>query len=149
MTTENWLQIALKLTQSEEGCRLDAYPDPVSGSSPWTVGYGATGPQITQGTIWTQEQADDDLTDRLEAIGAEIDGHLRVILTDNQKAAIADFAYNLGDSALFDSTLWELLNQGNYAGAAAQFGRWCYSCGRVVQDLVNRRAHERALFESA
>jgi lysozyme len=145
---ENWLQIALKLTQSEEGCRLDAYPDPVSGSDPWTIGYGATGPQITKGTIWTQEQADDDLAGRLGEIGSEIGRQAKVSLTDNQKAALADFAYNLGNSALFDSTLWALLNQGNFAGASAQFGRWCHSCGRVVQNLIDRRAHERALFES-
>ncbi|WP_434782394.1 lysozyme [Ferrovum myxofaciens] len=120
------------------------YPEATLGR----FGYGATGPQIMQGTIWTQEQADDDLTSRLEEIGAEIDGHVKVGLTDNQKAALADFAYNLGNSALFDSTLWALLNQGNFAGAAAQFGRWCHSCGRVVQGLVDRRTHERALFES-
>ena len=46
---------------SDEGCRLTAYPDPLSGGDPWTIGYGATGPSISKGTVWVQEQADADL----------------------------------------------------------------------------------------
>ena len=144
----NWLQIATPFTQTEEGCRLTAYPDPVSGGEPWTIGYGATGPGISQGTVWTQEQADTDLEARLRTIGAEITGHSTVPLNVNQMAALADFAYNLGITALLDSTLWLLLNRGDYDEAADQFPRWCHACGQVIPDLVRRRGDERTLFLS-
>lgn len=127
---------------------LTAYPDPVSGGEPWTIGYGATGPDIVQGTIWTQEQADNDLENRLRGLGAEITGHATVPLNPNQMAALVDFAYNLGITALLDSTLWVLLNRGGYDEAADQFPRWCHACGRVIQGLVNRRADEKVLFLS-
>ncbi len=36
------LSDALKLIQQFEGCHLDAYPDPLSGGEPWTIGWGKT-----------------------------------------------------------------------------------------------------------
>lgn len=144
----NWLQIALPFVKNQEGCVLTAYPDPVSNGEPWTIGYGATGPDIVQGTVWTQEQADTDLESRLRTLGAEITGHLRVAVNAYQMAALVDFAYNLGIIALLDSTLWLLLNRGDYDEAADQFPRWCHACGQVIPDLVKRRAAERILFLS-
>ena len=32
------LAAALKLIKDFEGCHLDAYPDPLSGGAPWTIG---------------------------------------------------------------------------------------------------------------
>jgi hypothetical protein len=59
------------------------------------------------------------------------------------------FAFNVGMGNVRSSTLLRLLNQGNYDGAAAQFGRWIKAGGRVLRGLVRRRAAERALFTSA
>ena len=51
-----------------EGCarirsdgKVEAYPDPGTGGAPWTIGWGATGPGIERGTVWTQKQCDDRL----------------------------------------------------------------------------------------
>ena len=33
---------AIKLIKEFEGCHLSAYPDPLSGGEPWTIGYGTT-----------------------------------------------------------------------------------------------------------
>ncbi|WP_414636190.1 glycoside hydrolase family protein [Asticcacaulis sp.] len=41
-----------------------------------------------------------------------------------------------------------MLNAGNYAGAAEQFGRWNKQRGRVLNGLTARRAAERAMFEA-
>lgn len=35
---------------------LKVYPDPLTGSVPWTVGLGHTGPDVHQGDIWTEER---------------------------------------------------------------------------------------------
>lgn len=42
----------------DEGLRLDAYPDPLTGGAPWTIGYGHTGPEVAKGLIWTKEEAE-------------------------------------------------------------------------------------------
>ncbi len=146
--SNDWLDLCTSLTERSEGCVLTAYPDPGSGGEPWTIGYGATGPGITQGTVWTQDQATADLRKRLTALGAQIDAIVHVALTPGQKAALVDFAYNLGLHALQESTLLRLLNRGNYVGAADQFGLWVYASGRVMPGLVTRRAAERSLFLS-
>ena len=51
----NWVEIALPLIKEFEGCKLKAYRDQ---RGIWTCGWGATGPEITAKTTWTQEQAD-------------------------------------------------------------------------------------------
>lgn len=169
-----WLDTAMALVKECEGCVLHAYPDPESplgealqraglwqsslrgsiptklmqqfSGRPWTIGYGATGDDIVPGAVWSQLQADADLRMRLIRIGAQIDAAVKVTLTDNQKAALADFAYNEGLNRFLGSTLLRLLNQGNYSGAASQFQVWNLAAGHVVPDLVERRAKEVALF---
>ena len=143
-----WLQRVIALAKQYEGCRLIAYPDPASGGAPWTIGYGATGPGITRGTVWTQAQADADLIARMTNIGTIIDGMVTAPLTDNQKAALCDFAYNLGETALRGSTLLKLLNSELYTAAAAQFAVWNKADGKVMPGLVHRRAAETVLFLS-
>lgn len=56
----------------DEGFRARAYPDPLSGAEPWTVGYGATGPDIGPDTVWTEPQAADDLSRRAGALTIEM-----------------------------------------------------------------------------
>lgn len=142
----SWLDMAISLAKQFEGCVLTAYPDPASGGDPWTIGYGATGPGISQGVTWTQDQADADLTARMTAIGARVDALVTVPITDEQKGALCDFAYNLGAGNLAASTLLKMLNAGNVQGAADQFSRWDMASGKVMAGLERRRDAERALF---
>jgi lysozyme len=141
-----WSDLAIFLIKKFEGCSLTAYPDPATGSSPWTIGYGATGPNINQSTVWTQDQCDNDLETRVNALGAQIDGVVDIDLTDSQKAALCSFAYNLGFSALRNSTLLRLINQRDMQGAAAEFPKWDMASGKVMQGLLNRRIAEQQLF---
>jgi lysozyme len=141
-----WLDMAMDLAKQFEGCELEAYPDPAHGWSIPTIGYGCTGPGIKKGTIWTQQQADDELAQRMANFGAAVDRLVSVSLTDEQKAALSDFAYNLGHIALQNSTLLSLLNAGNVTAAAGEFPKWIKAGGIVLPGLVKRRAAERALF---
>lgn len=145
----DWLEVALPFTKRNEGCVLTAYPDPVSNGEPWTIGYGATGPDIVQGTVWTQEQADTDLENRLRVLEAEARGLLLVPVNAYQMAALVDFSYNEGEGALASSTLLRILNRGDYDDAADQFLVWDIADRRVVQGLENRRIAERTLFLSS
>lgn len=142
----DWLQLALPLVKRWEGCELTAYLCP---ARVWTVGYGATGPDVRQGVTWTQEQAEKRLERDLMGFGSRVDVLVRVELSVGQMAALASLAYNIGIEAFRKSTLLRLLNAGDYKGAAAQFDRWNRGGGKVLRGLVRRRREERVLFEGA
>jgi lysozyme len=46
------------MLEQEEGRRHQAYPDPLTGGDPWTIGIGHTGPDVHEGTVWTDQQID-------------------------------------------------------------------------------------------
>lgn len=136
----------IALVKSSEGCSLTAYPDPATGAEPFTVGYGCTGPDITEGTTWTQEQCEEELVARLEALQVKIQELLSVPVSSNQISALVDFAYNLGIGALESSFLLKCINVSNFDAAAEQFGKWVHASGKVMPGLVKRREAERVLF---
>lgn len=142
----NWLDMAMDLAKQFEGCSLGAYPDPVYGWRVATIGYGATGPNIVQGTVWTQAQADDDLRARMGACGVVVDKHVMVALNDEPKAALCDFIYNVGSGNFEVSTLLKKLNAGDFEGASDEFEKWNLADGKVLPGLVKRRDAEKALF---
>lgn len=139
---------ALAIIRKWEGCKLVAYPDPGTGGAPWTVGWGATGPGIGPGTVWTQAQADERLAQDVERFMAGVQRVLTREPSDNELAAMTSLAYNIGLGAFERSTLLRFLNAGDKANAAKQFDVWRRAGGRVMQGLVNRRADERKLFET-
>ncbi|OVE49469.1 lysozyme [Chromobacterium violaceum] len=135
----------ISLIKQFEGLRLAAYQDMVG---VWTIGYGHTGPDVKAGLIITQQQADQLLAADLEKFETGVGQLVAVPLNANQFAALVSFSYNLGLGNLRSSTLLRLLNQGDYAGAAAQFPRWNRAGGQVVAGLTRRRLAEQALFNS-
>lgn len=133
----------IKLIKDFEGCKLKAYKDIVG---VLTIGYGHTGPDVFEGQVITQEEAERLLRDDLEAFEVGVARLVKVALTENQYAALVSFAYNLGLGALGGSTLLKLLNKGDPEGAALEFTKWSHAGGRVVAGLVRRREAEKALF---
>lgn len=140
------LDMAMALAKEFEGCCLEAYADAVYGWKVATIGYGATGPAISQGVVWTQEQADADLARRMTAIAQSVDRLVTIALNDEPKAALDDFAYNEGLGSLSRSTLLARLNAGDIQGAADEFGKWDLAGGVELEGLVKRRDAEKALF---
>jgi len=156
--SDAWLVPANKLVRQFEGLAkllpnnmVMAYPDPATGKEPWTIGYGSTGHDITKGTVWSKSQCEvrllSDLTLRF---GPAVDKMCEGVPTsDNQKAALVSFAYNLGEGALEESTLLRLHRDGNVHAAADQFLKWTHAAGKILPGLVARRAAEAALYRSA
>lgn len=141
-----WCDDAIKLIKQFEGCRLTAYPDPATGGAPWTIGYGATGPEITKGTVWDQLHADQDLLARVQALGTFLDSAVKIPLTDEEKASLISFTYNVGRGNFDHSTLLAKLNAGDIEGASQEFLKWDLASGKVMQGLLNRRQAEMAEF---
>ena len=135
---------ALELIKAFEGCKLKAYLCPAGVP---TIGWGATGPDVRLGMVWTQDQADNRLLTDAARFARGVAQLVKVPVNDNQGGALISFAYNVGLGNLAMSTLLRLLNGGNYAGASAQFMRWDKAGGKRLTGLTRRRAAERALFD--
>lgn len=135
---------ALDLVKHFEGCKLAAYKCP---AGVWTIGFGRTA-GVKQGDTCTQMQADLWLKTELSAQERTINEFVTVKISQNQRDALASFIYNVGAGAFKKSTLARKLNNGDYVGAAAEFGKWTKAGGKTLPGLISRRAAERALFES-
>ncbi|MFB0613537.1 lysozyme [Aurantiacibacter poecillastricola] len=142
----------IALIKRFEGCakirrdaQVEAYPDPGTGGDPWTIGWGATGPGIGPGTVWTQDACDARLEADLERYAAQVANALDLAPTTQfQFDALVSFHYNTG--AIARATLTRKHKAGDHAGAAEEFARWCHAGGRVMKGLVRRRAAEAALY---
>ena len=95
-------QMGIKLVKEFEGCRLNAYPDPLSGGLPITIGWGSTrdknGKPFQMGDSITQAEADELL---IEEAKHHFLPALRKIphwneMSDGKRGALLSFAYNLG-----------------------------------------------------
>jgi len=138
----------LDLTEDSEGCRLTAYPDPGTGSIPWTIGYGHTGPEVHPGMVIDHAKAEDYLKLDIHVAELAVKRLVTVPLTQHQYDALVDFTFNCGSGNLQHSTLLKLLNAGDYAGASEHFGDWVKAGGHVLPGLVKRRHSETQLFKS-
>lgn len=127
--------------------RVQAYPDPATGGAPWTIGWGSTGADIVEGTIWTQAKAKARF---LEHVASFSDGVNRDLAgapaTQDQFDACVSLAYNVGLANFAGSTLLKKHKAGDYAGAALEFAKWNRAGGRVMAGLTNRRADEARLY---
>ena len=105
----------------DEGCRLHAYPDPLSGGEPWTIGYGCTGPGIGPDTEWTQQQADEALATRVTLLNSQLMQYLPWYATLDllRQDVLVNMAYNMGVHGLlaFHNTL-TFIENGQYDAAA-------------------------------
>ena len=145
-------EAGIALVKRFEGCArrradglIEAYPDPATGDAPWTIGWGATGPGIAPGTVWTQAQCDARLVDDIARYAAEVARTLGdAPTTQAQFDALVSFHYNTG--AIRRATLTRRHVAGDTAGAAREFARWNRAAGRVLAGLTRRRAAEAALY---
>lgn len=138
--------IAASLARRFEGLCLRPYVCP---AGYWTIGYGsrwlANGAAVCGRTApITAAEADNLLMAALHVLQPEICKLARVSLTTGQEAALLDFAFNLGLSALAGSTLLRLLNAGQGAVARNQLLRWnhMHKDGELVTSPgLTRRRH--------
>ena len=93
----------------EEGCRRAAYPDPLTGGAPWTIGVGHTGPEVHEGLVWTNAQIDAQLDLDIARAEAGLDRALPWWrgLGDSRQDVLVQMAFQLGVAGLlkFRTTL--------------------------------------------
>jgi lysozyme len=136
----------LDLTKNFESCKLTAYRD-IKGVL--TIGWGHTGPEVVEGLVWTQNQADSQLVmDTLHAT-AMVNRMVTVQLSQNEFDAIVDLVFNIGAGNFAGSTLLKLLNIGDFTNAALEFDKWSHAGGQIIAGLLRRRQAETDEFQQA
>jgi GH24 family phage-related lysozyme (muramidase) len=146
---------AIQIIKEFEGCHLSAYPDPLSGGDPWTIGYGTTrfpdGSAVQRGDKINVIEA--DMLLRLEV--DRIAERLRTIphwasMGDPQRCALVSFAYNLGTgfygSAGFN-TISAALRDKDWPSVPAALLLYCNPGTNVEAGLLRRRKAEGALWQ--
>jgi lysozyme len=138
----------------------DPYLDPVG---IWTIGYGhaiyyqnaflrgeanrAKAMSLYPGGL-NMTQVEALLRSDLINTCRDVSSLVTVAVNDNQFAALVSFTFNVGATALKNSTLLKKLNAKDYAGAANEFKRWDKADGKVLDGLTKRRLAEMQLFNS-
>lgn len=141
----------LAIIRKHEGLRLKRYR---CQAGHWTIGYGHKLRGIELKTMFaiTREQAETMLVFDVQVPEIYINGVARVKLTQNQFDALVSFAFNFGVGKLENSSLWRLLQAGNFVAAAAEFDKWIHyqdPVSKVMKKsngLIKRRDDEKALF---
>ncbi len=141
-------QIRSKIMQWE-GCRLTAYKCP---AGVLTIGYGHTGPDVTEGLTISPAHA-------VALFNADLDRFARQVarivapaqLSDNQFSALVSFAYNCGAGALSKSALLKRV-KANPADPEirAEFLKYSKAVVRgsrqVLPGLLRRRTEEADIY---
>lgn len=146
--------IAFDMALKFEGLHKIAHREPVVTIVPYycpagvlTIGAGHTGPDVTQGLVWSKGRALDALaTDLLAAASAAF--LLCPALhgaSEGRIAAIVDFTFNLGAGRLKASTLRRRINANDWAAAKVELRKWVWGGGRKLPGLILRREAEAAL----
>lgn len=111
----------------------------------WAIGYGHT-KDVKKGDLITQDEADLFLMEDLLIIENAVNQLVIVDINQDMFDALISFTFNLGIESLSQSTLLNLLNQGQYSSAAEQFEKWVVSADGKSDSLAKCREAEHQLF---
>lgn len=149
------LAAALKIIKEFEGCHLTAYPDPLSGGAPWTIGYGTTrytdGRNVATGDKINAIEADMLLRQEVDRIAVKLRQTVPfwTEMADHQKCALISFAYNLGSGFYGASgfeTISKRLREKDWAAVPAALLLYRNPGTNVEAGLKRRREAEGKLW---
>jgi len=137
--------LLVRLIKEKEGFHPRPYRCP---AGVLTIGYGFTAKKHLALGNMTEAQASRILeTEIVPAAKKAVDKWVKVPLTPYQKAALASFVYNCGESNLARLVNGEnRLNGGNYERTAALLMLYTKANGKTLKGLVERRKQEAKMF---
>lgn len=141
----------IALLEYYEGFRTNAYPDPATHSTPFTIGYGSTvypnGTRVKLGDICTQGQAQIWAINDLNNLEKKLQSLIHKPLSDNELGALCSFCYNEGYGNFLSSTLLKKININPTDPTIRQeFQKWDEAAGHVMDGLLARRNAEANLY---
>lgn len=138
--TAAWVAVCVALCSGAEGLRQTAYRD-VTGVP--TICFGETR-GVNMGDRKTADECRAMLGGRLFEFATEVDRCTKVELPPERKAAMVDFAYNVG-SGTYCSRFAPLLNAGKTVEACNKLLLYTKAGGIEFPGLATRRRNEHAL----
>ena len=147
--------VGIKLIKEFEGCHLNAYPDPLTGGLPITIGWGSTrdfnGNYFKLDRKITQDYADKllifDIEQRFLPSLQKIPYWRE--MNDNQRGALLSFAYNLGAGFYNGSgfnTISRNLSEKNWTAIPKTLELYRNPGSNVEAGLLRRRIAEGKLW---
>ena len=128
------------MLERDEGRVKTAYPDPLTGAEPWTIGIGHCG-AVKKGDVWSDTQIDAAFDADLEKA---TDGCRRELpwfdsLSEPRRAVLISMAFQMGVKGLMEFThTLEMVGKGLYANAARGMleSRWAKQTPKRAQRLA-------------
>ena len=150
-------QCGVDLIKEFEGCHLNAYPDPLTGGLPITIGWGSTkdfnGTSFKLGRRITQEYADKllmfDLENRFLPSLQKIPYWNE--MNDEMRGTILSFSYNLGAGFYGGrnfNTITRILRDRKWHEVPKVLEMYCNPGSKVEAGLLRRRKAEGKLWSS-
>jgi lysozyme len=147
----------VELIKEFEGCHLTAYPDPLTGGLPITIGWGSTkkrnGSPFHLGEKISLEEANAllefDIRNRFMPALKDIPYWSE--MNDNQRGALLSFAYNLGAGFYGNrnfNTITSNLRQKNWKAIPETLKLYRNPGTNVEAGLLRRRVAEGKLWSS-
>lgn len=133
----------IALLKQFEGCRLIAYRLP--GEKYNTIGYGHYGPDVTDGMVISELQAETMLRVDLDKYEKLVEKYVTDIeLNKNRFSALVSYTYNRGEGGIRQLSL----NCHTVEEYSAGFIEYWGSAEFYKKQLLERRKKERALFDT-
>ena len=134
------IYIAAPLIELVEGVENRPYTD-IAGV--WTICSGITGPDVVIGKTYSKSECRALLEKHVAIHSKYVEQAVRYDIHSKTKAALISFSYNVGGSAMRNSTAIRLINRGEVIKGCKALGMWnkITKNGKkiVVKGLVNRR----------
>ena len=133
-------QAGIDLIKSFEGLELEAY---YCASSILSIGYGHT-QHVFEGQVITKNDAEELLRKDLMWFEEQVVKIILPVLTQHEFDAIVSFAFNVGSSALENSTFTRRINNGENKALCFQeeFPKWVNGPNGPLPGLIRRRDAE-------
>ena len=152
MTTTTAQDTAFNLISQFEGFRPKPYFATADEQKKGllTIGYGFTelnGQPVKLTDIIDRQAANTLLKDHIQFIIGKLNKMFEA-LTENQQAALCSLIFNIGMNKFMTSTMFKYIRSEEFDKAVNEFPKWCHQDGKVLSDLVKRRADERSVFLS-
>ena len=130
--------LAMGFISQWEGKSNKAYLDLVNVP---TICYGET-KDVRLGDVKSDSECTFLLHKEIRRLSDVLVSTTPVIMTNNQRAAIISWMYNVGEGNFRKSTLRRKLMDGDNIGACRELLKWVYAGGKRVRGLENRRRAE-------
>ena len=134
------IYIAAPIIELVEGVENKPYMD-IAGIP--TVCSGITGPDVVWGKTYSNRECRNLLEKHIQIHAKYVEQAVKYDIHNKTKAALISFSYNVGGSAMRNSTAIRLINRGEVIKGCKALGMWnkITKNGKkiVVKGLVNRR----------